>query len=79
MIQRAQYFIYQFVESVGKVKLKMKTLFEETKIFINDNYNTNFHYEALDWATRVWLRILSNKFEERIEKLEKEFQERIIL
>ena len=57
----------------------MKTLFKETKTFINDNYNNNFHYEALDWATRVWLHTLTDKLEERIEKLEKEFKERVIL
>lgn len=57
----------------------MKTLFEETKEFINKNYNTNFRYDALDWATRVWLHTLTDRIEERIEKLEKEFQERVIL
>ena len=77
--KQAQFFIYLYVESVGKEKLKMKTLFEETKEFINKNYNTNFRYDALDWATRVWLHTLTDRIEERIEKLEKEFQERVIL
>ncbi|MCF7910823.1 hypothetical protein K9L16_04080 [Candidatus Pacearchaeota archaeon] len=42
-------------------------IFAELKSIIHQNYNSNFHFENLDWITRVWIRKLCDIIDERLE------------
>jgi len=40
--------------------------FEELREKIHSESNTNFHFDQLDWATRVWIRGLCDMIDEKL-------------
>lgn len=56
-----------------------KKLFQECNKYINENYNSNFHWGGLSWVTRVWLGVLFSILDKRLNNIEKEIEERTII
>ena len=42
-------------------------------------YNSNFHWDKLSWVTRTWFVILFKVVEKRLDKIERELKERVII
>ena len=42
-------------------------------------YNSNFHWDKLTWVTRIWFIILFKVVGKRLDKIERELKERVII
>ena len=50
----------------------MKTIFKEVEEHIKHHYNSNFHFDKLDWTTQEWLKVICRVVERRIKGVYKE-------
>ena len=63
----------EIARRVGAVEIRnigRPTLFEAVKRDIHSNNNCNFHWDALDWKTRVWFVKLCEHMDKRLVELE---------
>jgi hypothetical protein len=65
---------YKEGEERRKDDLKNKSennisIFAELKSSIHQNHNSNFHFENLDWVTRVWIKKLCDIINERLDNV----------
>jgi hypothetical protein len=50
-------------------------LFQTIKDHVDKYLNINFRYNQMDWATRVWMKLVCDFTEDRIIALEKRVKE----
>ena len=62
-----------------RINMLKCNLFQECNQFIRKNYNQNFHWDSLNWATRVWLGVLFKVLDKKINDIQKEIEERTII
>jgi hypothetical protein len=67
---------YQEGEERKKEDLKDKqedniSIFAELKSNIHQNHNSNFHFESLNWNTRIWIKKLCDIIDERLDNKKK--------
>jgi len=42
------------------------TYFEELRDRVESSNNTNFHFDKLEWTTRLWIKYMCDFFQEKI-------------
>jgi len=52
----------------------MISLLRDTKLYILENYNSNFHYNNLPWIVKVWLEGFAYQTEKRLRALERKHE-----
>ncbi len=55
--------------------MSSNVLFETIRDHVNKHCNINFRYHQMDWATRIWIKLVCDFTEDRIKLLEDRVKE----
>ena len=54
-------------------------IFDEVKKEIESESNSNFHWDRLTWVEQIWIHKICEVMDRKLDAIQKELKERIIL